>query len=258
MIVQQLADGRTLCINQTSHALMAAALCRHWGNDAFAVPTPYEPVMMAIAQHDNGWYEWEEAPLLRPDGFPMDFMHGPAADAKAALWALGIARAAAQHPYAGLLVRRHATLLYASALERLDEGAERTTAQAFVARWPAALDAVRARLGDRLTLTDAAIDAHTRLLQFGDNASLQVCVPWSRERQMPLCPVDEQGTYAEITMRYTDTAITFDPWPFDVARFDVSIHGRVLATQRFANDEAYRAALAEAPTMLLSWVVQPA
>ena len=122
MIVQQLPDGRTLCINQTSHALMAAAFCRHWGNEAFAAPTPYEPVMMAIAQHDNGWYEWEEAPLLRPDGFPMDFMHGPAADAKVALWELGIARAAAQHPYAGLLVRRHATLLYASALERLDEG----------------------------------------------------------------------------------------------------------------------------------------
>ncbi len=151
MIVQQLPDGRLLCINQTSHALMAAAFCRHWGNESFAAPAPYEPVMMAIAQHDNGWYEWEQAPMLRADGFPMDFMHGPAADAKAALWALGIARAAAQHPYAGLLVRRHATLLYANALSRLDDATELDAAQAFVARWPAALDTVQTQFGDRLS-----------------------------------------------------------------------------------------------------------
>lgn len=59
MIVRELADGRLLCIRQTSHALMAAAFCRHWGNADFAPPAPYEPVLLAIAQHDNGWTEWE-------------------------------------------------------------------------------------------------------------------------------------------------------------------------------------------------------
>ena len=68
---------------------MAADFCRHWGNDAFAVPTPYEPVIMAIAQHDNGWYEWEEAPLRltsRARLIPWISCTVRRADAKAALW----------------------------------------------------------------------------------------------------------------------------------------------------------------------------
>ena len=68
MIVRKLADGRLFCINQTSHALMAAQFCRAWGNDDVAPPAPVDIVRMAVAQHDNGWYEWECAPKLRADG----------------------------------------------------------------------------------------------------------------------------------------------------------------------------------------------
>src|SRR5687768_3554419 len=106
MIVHNQPNGQLLCIHQTSHALMAAEFCRHWGNSEFATPTPYIAVMNAIGQHDNGWYEWECAPELREDGVPMDFMHGPAAKVKRELWQRGIDRASAQHPYAGLMVSR--------------------------------------------------------------------------------------------------------------------------------------------------------
>ena len=56
MIVREMPEGHLLCINQTTHALLAVAFCRHWGNSDFAPPTPYEPIMMAIAQHDCGWF----------------------------------------------------------------------------------------------------------------------------------------------------------------------------------------------------------
>ncbi len=82
-------DGRLLCINQTSHALMAAEFCHHWGNRDFACPQPYAAVMLGIAQHDNGWYEWEQRPHLRGDGYPMDFLHGPPGEEKIALVATG-------------------------------------------------------------------------------------------------------------------------------------------------------------------------
>ena len=113
MIVREQPDGRLLVVNQTSHALMAAAYCRHWGNREFARPEPYDAVLAGIAQHDNGWYEWEEQPRLRADGYPMDFLHHDDPLAKVDLWARGAARAAAQHPYAGLLVGQHAASLYA-------------------------------------------------------------------------------------------------------------------------------------------------
>jgi hypothetical protein len=54
VLVHTLPNGQLLCVHQNSHALMAAGFCRHWGNSDFAKPTPYDLVIHAIAQHDNG------------------------------------------------------------------------------------------------------------------------------------------------------------------------------------------------------------
>jgi CO/xanthine dehydrogenase Mo-binding subunit len=40
--------------------------------DIVDFPIAKGPVMLGISQHDNGWYEWETAPEVRPDGHPMD------------------------------------------------------------------------------------------------------------------------------------------------------------------------------------------
>ena len=261
MIVRELADGRLLCMRQTSHALMAAAFCRHWGNADFAPPTPYDAVLLAVGQHDNGWYEWEKEPDIRPDGYPMDFIHGPNGREKIDLWTRGITRVGAQHPYAGLLVRRHATLLYAGYIDRLSDPDERRMNWAFIDAWPGALADARRLLdgapGYVEALRDEAIEANTRLLQFGDTASLQPCVPWPAERRFPHCPVDQNGNFTEIVMRYDEATIAFDPWPFGIDAFSVSIHGRVLRGRHYVDHAAYRAALAEAPLLTLSWRVVP-
>ena len=258
MIVRNQPNGQLLCIHQTSHALMAAEFCCHWGNSEFATPTPYTAVMNAIGQHDNGWYEWECAPEIREDGVPMDFMHGPTTKVKRELWQRGIDRAAAQHPYAGLMVSRHATLLYTGDLARLDED-ERSATEAFIARQKKYTDAIRQKLANDAELHQAASEpvlmAHTRLLQFGDSSSLQVSVPWSNERIFPHCPVDFAGTYATLTMRWEGDEITFDPWPFGVDHFTASIHGRLLDQHTFPSNTAYQAALASAPIHSLTWHV---
>jgi hypothetical protein len=258
MIVRNQPNGQLLCIHQTSHALMAAEFCRHWGNADFAIPTPYTVVMNAIEQHDNGWYEWECAPEIGEDGAPLDFMRGPAAQIKLALWQRGIDRAAAQHPYAGLMVSRHATLLYTGDLARLDED-ERSATEAFIAKQKQNADKVRQMLARDTELHRAASEpvllAHTRLLQFGDSSSLQVSVPWSNERVFPHCPVDFAGTYATLTLRWEASEITVDPWPYDVDHFTVSTHGRLLNQNTFPNNAAYQAALAAVPLQTLTWHV---
>jgi hypothetical protein len=260
MIVRTQPDGRLLCIHQTSHALMAYAFCRAWGNRDFAAPTPLAPVLAGIAQHDNGWTEWEAAPRLRPDGVPMDFMHGLAVAEKLALWQRGIDRAAAQHPYAGLLVSRHAALLYQQDLPRL-QGADYTAVRSFVEQQEMYLAQVRyAWAGDPIlgpALAHETVLAHTRLLQFGDNASLQVCVPWDARRTFAHCPVDFRGSYCAIEMAWDESTITFAPWPFGVTEFSVSIHGKLLDRPTFPDDQAYQAALAAAPYLHLTWRVIP-
>lgn len=259
MIVRDMPDGRVLCLNQTTHALMSAALCSRWGNRDFARPRPYAVVMNAIAQHDNGWSEWELSPRLRADGYPMDFLHGPDAYEKLALWQRGVDRAHIQHPYAGLLIWRHAAYLHEMLLGQIHDDALVAANRLFI-------DGADARLAELRTLyaedhyytallADEVVEANTSLLRFGDFASLQVSMPWSCERIIDGCSADWAGGTVDITMRHEDNQITFDPWPFAVDAFEVSVHGRLLDRRHFENNEAYQAALAAAPLLRLCWRV---
>ncbi|MBX3013337.1 MAG: DUF3891 family protein [Caldilineaceae bacterium] len=257
MIVREMANGQLLCIHQTTHALMAEQFCRHWGNADFARPLPYVATMLAITQHDNGWYEWELHPRLRSDGYPMDFMHDDDPFGKLDLWRLGIDRVFAQHPYAALLVGKHAALLYAGDLPNLpDDLAEQVNE--FIADQQMLINVVRHAYADdaryQAWLTDQALEANTRLLQLGDRASLQVLVPWSMHHHFPSCPLNAQERIG-IDMAYDAQQITFSPWPFQVDAFVVEIHGKLLSSRCFADQEAYQSALAEAPLVRLDWQV---
>lgn len=59
MIVRASGDGCLFCISQTTHAAMSEAFCQRWGNVDFAQLEPHDAMMLAIGQHDNGWWEWE-------------------------------------------------------------------------------------------------------------------------------------------------------------------------------------------------------
>jgi hypothetical protein len=188
----------------------------------------------------------------------MDFLHGPPAAEKRQLWQQGIQRVASQHPYAGLLVASHATYLYQADLSYLPS-AEKAATQIFLAQQVAFISAVRATWQTsptwRAATSDAAVEANTRLLQFGDSASLQLAVPWGDERRFSHCPVDQRGAYTAITMNVIagERLVTFDPWPFDVTDFTVRIHGRYLAQRTFPDLRAYHATLNAAPQYELSW-----
>jgi hypothetical protein len=139
------------------------------------------------------------------------------------------------------------------------QGDEREATEAFVAKQAEWTNAVRQTLAVDAELHHAAAEAvlmaHTRLLQFGDSASLQVAMPWSHERLFPHCPIDFVGDYTAIRMRWEGQQIAFDPWPFSVDHFTVSLHGRLLDQSVFPDHGAYRAALADAPLQALTWEV---
>ncbi|MEX1018518.1 MAG: DUF3891 family protein [Litorilinea sp.] len=267
MIVRELSNGRLLCIRQTTHALVSQTFCRHWGNNhggnhegnvTFARPRPLDVVLMAIGQHDNGWTEWEAAPEVRADGYPMDFLAGPSVPVKLALWQRGIDRASAQHPYAGLLIGEHAAALYANDLPRLT-GSDKTQVEAFLAAQTARVEQVRrdfaASPSWEKALEPARLRANMRLLQFGDAISLRLCVPWAEDGVMENCPVDGAEEYTALRVRTHKGVVTFDPWPFGVDSFAVEVHGYVLTRCTFADHDDYRAALAAAPVEHLQWNV---
>lgn len=262
MIVRDMPHDRVLCLNQTTHSLMSAALCSYWGNDDFARPKPYAVVMMAIAQHDNGWSEWELAPEVRPDGYPMDFLHGPDAYEKLMLWQRGVDRAATQHPYAGLLIWRHAAWLHEMLLDQIDDAELIAANRRFIDGAETRLADVRALYaGDPYyteLLRDEIVEANTSLVRFGDFASLQVAMPWPCERTIGGCSVDWAGGTVDITMHHEGDLITFDPWPFGVDAFEIGVHGRLLDRRYFDNNQEFQAALHAAPLHRLCWRVQRA
>lgn len=262
MIVRPMEDERLLAIPQPTHALMAAQFCRYWGNERFPSPQPGGPVLLAIAQHDSGWIEWERAPRLRDDGYPMDFIHYTDQSEKTHLWQRGIDRVFAQHPYAALLVSRHASRLYNGFLAQdAYAPSDEKEVTRFLADQQKLDERVRKLLGSipvyQRALEPDVLDFNTRLLQFGDRASLQVSIPWA-ERSTPISvQLDGEGE-VDIEMRIAQDTIIFDPWPYSCDSFDVQMEGFVLNQREFQSIEAYHGALANAPYYQRRWTVQPA
>lgn len=70
-------------VTQPDHAQIAGYLAAHWGNEEFNAPGYYfksddsnrlkDEVVLAVSEHDNGWWEWEAAPDLNNiDGLPLN------------------------------------------------------------------------------------------------------------------------------------------------------------------------------------------
>ncbi|MEZ4580213.1 MAG: DUF3891 family protein [Caldilineaceae bacterium] len=232
MIVRKLADGRLFCINQTSHALMAARHCRAWGNDDFAPPRRWTlyawPWRSTTTAGTNG--------RSRPscgDGVPMDFVHDDDPVGKVALWRRGIDRAAQQHPYAGVLISGHVARLYGTYPGHGLSAAAQEAIQRFVDDHARQVETLRGvgRPACHAALAGAGPSGRQHhaaaILRRG---ALQVQMPWERRRIFSDVPVDYAGATTDVTMTWDDDTIAFAPWPYRVHDFTVSVHGRVPAS----------------------------
>lgn len=242
MIVNPTPNGWEL-ICQPAHALLSLQLAARWKHDT--PPPRWWETLHAVAQHDNGWHEWEQEPKLTGSGAPMNFIHMPPPDA-IAQWERGIARAAHQGRWVGLLVSRHATSLYAGRkgdLDALDAFLERQTAQQ--AQW-------QRELG--VTEEDTALGY--RWVRFFDWLSL--VLGW---RRLP-----ENGSPISLGMgpdgrdynarRLSDGAVTLDPYPFAEAAFTVTVEARVLHQKTFADEALYRTIFRSARPTVLEWQIR--
>lgn len=110
MILQQ--TDPIILIRQTDHAFLSGFFAREWGNGNFSRPEPFNSFCLAVAEHDNGWQEWELAPGVDPKTFtPFSFMTVPTEE-HISLYQRGIDRILKADLYAGLLVVSHCMGLY--------------------------------------------------------------------------------------------------------------------------------------------------
>lgn len=105
-------SGSLLFVTQPDHARFAAELLALWRADGLPDHPRRAELLFAVREHDNGWREADAAPRWNAgEGRPHDFITMPREE-RIEIWQRGTARFAGEHPYATLLITRHALRLH--------------------------------------------------------------------------------------------------------------------------------------------------
>ncbi len=259
-------------VTQPDHAQVAGYLAAHWGNDDFVRPGCYASVpdseklraetLMAIAQHDNGWWEWEATPgLADADGFPSGLAE-VLKDQRAGMnrWRIGLARFN-NRPYVNLLISHHAYWLYAAKVQPSPDPAflhplfwNRSPEQLFPGsrergvKFIAELESLRQQWIEELRadpataswIEPANLQPHGRLLQLLDGLSLSLCSDLIPARNgdakgfggdaFELHHVPRRSWDDRVTIEVSPSSerrIILDPYPFDTDPLPVGVPARV-------------------------------
>ena len=269
MIVQEQGD-QLILIRQTDHAVLSGFFAREWGNDLFQRPEPFESLLLAASEHDNGWRDWELQPQIDPKTrLPYSFMSIPT-DAHIELYQRGIERVVKSDRYAGLLVSLHASGLYDRA---------RATIPGFSAKYIKSTESelvngflqglklqqlrlkvdLRADAGKKDFVQDKLLEANSRRLEALDRLSLYFCmssVP--HDATIDSVPVDDQGSEVDWELRPRGpNAVTLGPYPFRREPLQVSILVRRVPKRLYANSLEFQNTLARAPYSALNFTLHP-
>ena len=273
-MLKTLRDKKMWLVSQPDHAELAGFLAANWGNDAFARPGQFASAddperlraetVLAIAQHDNGWWEWEATPeLSEVDGLPLGLAE-VLKNRQDAMnrWRLGIPRFSRDHPYVSLLISFHAYWLYAHGCQTDPDpafahplfwkgsstylmGEDLEIARGFVSEIKEMQDALIARL--RKDRTCAAwidtehLNPHARLLTLLDGLSLSLCSALIPPRigtakglgddEFDLLEVPRRSWEDRVTIEVkpaTERRIVCEPYPFGVDPLPVVVPARIL------------------------------
>lgn len=261
-MIRRALDSHWLCIGQPAHAHLAGAMAEAWGRPPFLAPDPRTEVLQAVAEHDNGWAEWEAAPALDPAaGHPFHFTEMPVAD-HLAIWRRGVQRMLERNPYAGLLVSMHAAALMRFRLERAARTPEpeRATVRTFLAeqeRLQATLrEGLAARPRYREAVASARLTANFRLLQLLDALSLLLCGGATEPQTFTAVPLGEGQRRTELEFTPEEGGARLQPYPFTADPACFSVTGRLLPAARLPDPAALHAAWGQAPEQRLSFALR--
>ncbi len=261
--------GQLLLVSQPDHAELSAQFAAHWGNEKFAKPEPFEQVIVGTADHDNGWKEQDNRPILDVSkGLPYQFYALPYTEHTKLFWR-GINRAVDHDPYVGLMVCMHGTGLYkqrygveptmvrkASSLEEemaingLIEGGEKLQKE------------LRERLvimpEYRVYAGDSWIWTNYRMLQAWDRLSLYFCwkglINWKLEH----IPMNYEGEETTFTLTPAgESQAKIAPYPFERAPMRISMRGRLVPKLFYEDEHHFRSVYYKADRIELPFELVP-
>lgn len=263
MIRRKTEDG-WLLFTQPDHAQLAGELAAHWGNEDFSRPEPREDVLLAVAEHDNGWQELDETPKFNPEsGLPYHFAEWPLTK-HFDTWRRAEKRFLDQSPYASILISRHGSTLFRHLVDK--EAEARLAHPFFVLReWrdrgeklsqedqrkvlafveereefqARAMDILAAKKFPSSALNPDRLNENFRLLQTGDSFSLYATLGPPTERVLPGICRRGWSDPVDITLSPVGpNAAVVDPYPFSIDPLRLEIAGRNLPAGPFPDASA--------------------
>jgi uncharacterized protein DUF3891 len=257
LIIREQGDD-LLLIRQTDHAFLAGFFAKEWGNEEFPKPEPFDSFCLAVAEHDNGWSEWELQPTLDVKArTPYSFMSIPT-DEHIALYQRGIERLVKVDHYAALLVSMHCTGLYDRA---------RATMPGFSAKYVKANESalvtdfvqrlrlqqlrlkvdLRANPATKDLVVEEALKVNFERLEALDRLSLHLCLNPQENCMIDAVPKDAAGNEVDLDLRSEGSnVLTLAPYPFKREVLEVSILARRIPKRVYVDDEDFQKTLAQA------------
>jgi hypothetical protein len=267
-VIFQSFRGQLLVVRQSDHGIQTGLFAGRWGNETTPRFDPWQAVVDAGTQHDNGWIAWEASPSMDPEtGQPWQFYkltpheHVP-------LYRRGIQLAADHEPTTGLLVSMHGAGLYNDRYGtfRLAERHLSESERALVDEFLAEQALFQQSLGERIMgrqlqthiTTDPKVWYNYLLLQVWDRLQLQFA--WRLAADGEIAPLPyPNGTSG--TLRITNAgelAVTLDPYPFDTSPLVFPMIARLLPDKPYRNAEEFLAEMAKTPEFHLECKVSRA
>jgi hypothetical protein len=229
MIVRP-AGANVHLITQPDHAHLAARIIEH--DVALATRPRRDAILLAVAEHDNGWTEEDAAPILNPaTGRLADFVNVPLA-VRHRVWPRAMQRLE-QHPWTAALVAEHAIVVY-----------DRFRAEPEWDPFFSGMATARDRMVQASGLSFDELASDYRFLRLADLISLVFCMA-----------VTEAQHFAQWSVQFTGECVVVTPNPFDHAMISIEIRAREIPNQPFRSDEELRATVREASTVIVRGTV---
>jgi hypothetical protein len=254
MIRREVKEGWIL-INQYDHARLSGEIMKYWGNEEFAIPNPYDEVLLAIREHDWGWKEWDYSPKVNPENqYPMNFMEMSFCDQNK-IWTRCFKRHSVEHPYASALIALHFSKFNDKLINKDPcngkAKALKTEMNDFVS------DMLKINISnlDPSSLPKD-VQVNLRLVQIGDVISLALCHGWS-SIEIEDVPLDYNGRVVTLSLRSDDGNNYFiNPYPLAGSLIRSQIKGRRVNQKKFASDDELRQKLNESEHETLHFSIQ--
>ncbi|MHA4896271.1 DUF3891 family protein [Pedobacter sp. PWIIR3] len=219
MIVNYTESGWQI-ISQRSHGLLAAQICAHWRNDR--QPGRWVETLIAAAEHDDVYNEWENQDLLNEAGGPANFKQ---TDFKLDYGERLIGMAETKSAYIALLISRHIQFVHG----------QDPRAKTFIS-------GLKKREGNWLKaagIRKQEVDQAYELVEFCDAFSLLICqgLVQPEGRKIEISNGPDGGAYE---MHASGNGLIVSPWPFEVDSFVISWESRTISQLSFASTAEFR------------------